>query len=63
GVQKAMNSVKPGDEFGLIVQRGSEEVKLTAKAGVKKNIKPHVILPVEKPTSDQLAFRKRWLSN
>lgn len=63
GVQKAMNSVKPGDEFGLIVQRGSEEIKLTAKAGVKKNIKPHFILPVEKPTSDQLAFRKRWLSN
>jgi predicted metalloprotease with PDZ domain len=64
---KFESSVKPGDEVTVVVQRkngNGELVKkvLKAKTFLVKLKRQYVILPVKRPTDEQLALRKSWIN-
>lgn len=62
-VAEALKSLKPGDQFSWTVERNGQEMTLSATAASKAVVEKHKITPMENPSPEQLAFRKKWLGS
>lgn len=62
-IDSVWDAIEPGKTFSWMVDRDGEEMKLTSVVGKREIIERNKIIPITNPTTEQLEFRKLWMTN